>query len=408
MFDGLICFSGDIIRFYMQKRIMYPRFYKYPENQSFFLFGPRGTGKSTWLRKVFPEAEYIDLLNAETYRLLLSNPHRIEAMIPAKQKEVIIDGVQKIPELLNEVHRLIETKKIRFILTGSSARKLKREGINLLAGRALQRFFHPMTCWELGDNFSLAQALKHGLLPMSVTAPNSKDFLSAYVNTYLREEVQSEGLIRNLSTYSHFLEVASFSQASTLTMTRIASDVGVDAKVIASYFEVTEDLLLSVRLPVFSKKAKRRLKTHPKFFFFDCGVFRTLRPKGPLDSDADIDGPSLETLFLQHYRALGEFCQWDQKLFYWKTANNVEVDFVSYGEEGLFAFEIKRSSVIRQEELDGLRLFQRDYPMAKCFFLCATLEEKIFDNIHILNFEKALKDLPLLMGVSIEDPNINH
>lgn len=381
---------------------MYPRFYKYMKNQSFFLFGPRGTGKSTWLRDQFPEAVYIDLLNSETYRLLLGDPHRLEGMIPEGRQEVIVDEVQKIPDLLNEVHRLIESKKIRFIITGSSARKLKREGINLLAGRARQCFFHPLTCWELNKDFALLQALKYGLLPMSVTSTDPKEFLSSYVNTYLREEVQAEGLIRNLAAYSYFLEVATFSQASTLTMSRIASDVGVDAKVIASYFEVTEDLLLSIRLPVFSKKAKRRLKTHPKFFFFDCGVYRALRPKGPLDSDADIDGPLLETIFMQHYRALGEFCRWDQKLYYWKTAHNVEVDFVSYGEEGLFAFEIKWSSVIRQEELDGLRLFRQDYPMAKCFFLCATLDEKVYDNIHILNFERALKSLPELMGFKIE------
>lgn len=382
---------------------MYPRFYKPLKKQSFFLFGPRGTGKSTWLKDQFPEAIMVDLLNSETYRLLLGNPHRLQSLIAKGHQTVVIDEVQRIPALLHEVHRLIEGQKINFILTGSSARKLKREGVNLLAGRARQRYFHPLTCWELGNDFSLQRALQFGLLPMSVTAENPKDFLASYVNTYLREEVQAEGLVRNLSAYSHFLEIASFSQGSTLTMSRIASDVGVDAKVISSYFEVTEDLLLSVRLPVFSKKAKRRLKTHPKFFYFDCGVFRTLRPKGPLDNDAEIDGPSLETLFLQHYRALGEFLQWDQKLHFWKTANDVEVDFVSYGEEGLFAFEVKRSHFLRDSDLDGLRLFQQDYPMAQCFFLCgiSVEEEKVIDNIRIVNFENALKTLPVLFGSSM-------
>lgn len=377
---------------------MYPRFYKPLKNQCFFLFGPRGTGKSTWLKSQFKEAFLIDLLNSETYRLLLSNPHRLISMIPDGKKIVIIDEVQKIPDLLNEVHRIIEEKKLIFILTGSSARKLKREGVNLLAGRALQRFFHPLTCWELGKDFSLERSLKFGLLPMSINASDPRDFLSSYVNTYLREEVQAEGLIRNLSAYSHFLEVASFSQGSTLTMSRIASDVGVDSKVIASYFEVTEDLLLSVRIPVFSKKAKRRLKSHPKFFYFDCGVYRSLRPKGPLDSEFEIDGPALETLFLQHYRALGEFIKWDQKLYYWKTANNLEVDFVSYGEEGLFAFEIKRTNFIRNEDLEGLRLFKHDYPIAKCFLLCFASENKIIDNIQIINYETALLSLAAIMG----------
>lgn len=381
---------------------MYPRFYKPLKNKSFFLFGPRGTGKSTWLKAHYKYATFIDLLNSETYRLLLGNPHRLESMLPERTQTVVIDEVQKVPALLNEVHRLMEEKKLNFILTGSSARKLRRDGVNLLAGRAVQRYFCPLTCWEMGKDFSLSKALRYGLLPMAVNSDDPRDFLSAYVNTYLREEVQAEGLVRNLSAYSHFLEIASFSQGSTLTMSRIASDVGVDAKVVASYFEVTEDLLLSVRLPVFSKKAKRRLKTHPKFFYFDCGVFRTLRPKGPLDSDAELDGHSMETLFVQHYRALGEFVRWDQKLFFWKTANNVEVDFVSYGEEGLFAFEVKRSHLVRHEELDGLRLFRQDYPMAKCFFLCAVDKEKVIDNIHIVNFEQALKNLPQLMGIDID------
>lgn len=368
------------------------------KNKSFFLFGPRGTGKTTWIKGSFPGAFFIDLLNAETYRLLLGNPHRLESMIPSEETTVIVDEIQKVPALLDEVHRLIESRHLSFILTGSSARKLRRGGVNLLAGRALQRHFHPLTCWEIGAEFSLAKALKVGLLPSAWSSDSAKDFLSSYITTYLREEVQSEGLVRNLSSYSHFLEMASFSQAQPLTMTRIASDVGVDAKVISSYFDVTEDLLLSYRLPVFSKRAKRRLTAHPKFFFFDVGVFRALRPRGPLDIDVEIDGPALETLFFQHYRALGEFLQWDQKPFYWRTANKIEVDFVSYGEEGLFAFEIKRSPVIRDEDLAGLRLFKQDYPMAKCFLLNFNPEETFRDDIHILNFEEALWDLQKLMG----------
>ena len=336
-------------------------------------------------------------MNAETYRLLLGNTHRLESMVPSSAATVIIDEVQKIPALLNEVHRLIENRKLIFILTGSSARTLRRGGVNLLGGRASQRHFHPLTCWEMGADFSLPNALKFGLLPMACNAEKPSEFLSAYIGSYLREEVQAEGLIRNLSNYSHFLEMASFSQAQPLTMTRIASDVGADAKVIASYFDVTEDLLLSYRIPVFTKRAKRRLTNHPKFYFFDCGIFRALRPKGPLDTDAEIDGPTLETLFFQHYRALGEFCQWDQKPYYWRTANKIEVDFVSYGEEGLFAFEIKRSSIFRDEDLDGLRLFKKDYPMAKCFLLNFSQEEKIRDEIRILTFERALWELPNLM-----------
>lgn len=380
---------------------MYPRKYKPLKSKSFFLFGPRGTGKTTWLRQNYPSSFYIDLLSSENYRLLLGNPSRLETLIPNDSKSVVIDEVQKIPALLDEVHRLIENKKLTFILTGSSARKLKQGGANLLAGRAAQRFFHPLTCWEMGDKFSLERALQYGLLPLSLADDNPSDFLSSYVTSYLREEVQAEGLVRNLSAYSHFLEMASFSQAQPYTMTQIAADVGVDSKVIASYFDVTEDLLLSYRVPVFSKRAKRRLRSHPKFFFFDCGVYRRLRPRGPLDSEAELDGAALETLFFQHYRGLGEFTQWEQNIFYWRTASDVEVDFVSYGKEGLFAFEIKRSSVTRSDDLKSLRLFKKDYPMAKCFLLNLSHDDKVLEDIRIMNFEKALWSLPELMGVKL-------
>lgn len=376
---------------------MYPRIYKSLKDKSFFVFGPRGTGKSTWLKSQYPGVPIIDLLNSESYRLLLSSPHRLEGMIPPTNKLVIIDEIQKIPELLDEVHRLIEDKKINFILTGSSSRKLKRHGVNLLAGRARSKNFYPLTCWELGKDFNLLKALQYGMLPTVWTEDDPKEYLSSYVRTYLKEEVQAEGLVRNLSAYAHFLETATFSQGSTLTMARIATDVGVDAKVVASYFDITEDLLLSYRLPVFSKKAKRRLVSHPKFFYFDVGVYRSIRPKGPLDQDSEIDGVALETLFLQHYLPLIESLGWDQKLFYWKTANKIEVDFVSYGAEGLSAFEIKRSGTLRGEDLEGLKLFKEDYPMAKCYLLNLSSEMKTIDGIQVVPFEKALWDLKNLL-----------
>ncbi len=385
---------------------MYTRIYNPLKESSFFVFGPRGTGKSTWLKYNFPNATFIDLLMSDHYRLLLANPSRLEGLIPYGSKIVIIDEVQRVPELLNEVHRLIEKNKTQFILTGSSARKLKREGVNLLAGRALQRFFHPLTCWELGDEFDLQKALRFGLLPMAVTSKNPNDFLSSYVSTYLREEIQAEGMVRNLASYSRFLEMASFSQAQPITMSRIASDVGVDSKLVASYFDLTEDLLLSYRLPVFNKKAKRRLTQHPKFYFFDVGVFQKVRPKGPLDLPEQIEGPALETLFFQHYRVLGEKLRWSQKAFYWRTASKVEVDFISYGDEGLFAFEFKRSSTIRSEDLLGLKEFKKDYPEARCYLVCFVDEEKYIDHIYIVPYLKALKEMDKLFGFDMNRNNL--
>jgi predicted AAA+ superfamily ATPase len=220
------------------------------------------------------------------------------------------------------------------------------------------------------------------------------------VLTYLKEEVFAEGLTRNLQAFSRFIEAVSFSQACPLTLASLAPDVGVDAKTIASYLEVLEDLLLAERIPVFTKRAKRRMTSHPKFFLFDTGVFRAIRPRGPLDSEEELDGASLETLFYQHYRALGEFTQWEQSLSYWRTANQLEVDFVSYGPLGLFAFEIKRGSLVRDEDLKGLRAFLQDYPMAKAFVLYGGTRRYREGNIEMLGFEDGLRGLPELMGVA--------
>lgn len=227
-----------------------------------------------------------------------------------------------------------------------------------------------------------------------------KDYLNTYVYTYLKEEVFAEGLARNLETFSRFLEIMSFSQAQPINMNAIARDVGVDAKVVASYLEVLEDLLLAVRLPVFSKSAKRRMAAHPKFLYFDSGVFRSLRTQGPLDSDSEAEGAALETLFFHHHRALGAFSEWEQTLYFWRTADKKEIDFISYGPLGLFAFEIKRGSIVRDQDLSALRTFKSDFPMAKCYLLNFSDHESFRDDVQIMNFEHALKILPEIFGVS--------
>lgn len=382
---------------------MFPRFYKPLKGRSFFLFGPRGTGKTTWLKEQFPSSQRIDLLHSETARLLLSGPERLEGLIDLQKKTlpIVIDEVQKVPALLDEVHRLIQDQKLDFILTGSSARKLRRGGANLLAGRAYQRFFFPLTCWEIGDEFSVSKALERGLLPGAWNASDPREFLSAYVYTYLKEEVFAEGLTRSLETFSRFLEIASFSQAQVLSRAGIAQDVGTDVHLIASYLEILEDLLLAVRLPVFNKRAKRRMTAHPKFFYFDAGVYRALRPRGPLDTPEEIDGAALETLFLQHHRALGEFVKWDQELFFWRTSNRAEVDFISYGSAGIFAFEIKRSHQVRTADLHSLQLFQQDYPKARCFLFYGGKEQKRIDGIDVIPFEMGLSRLPEIFGVPL-------
>lgn len=347
---------------------MYSRLLEAPR-KSFFLFGPRGTGKSSWVKQQLPGALYFDLLDSVTYLELLASPRRLGERIPTNHRDwVVLDEVQKVPAVLDEVHRLIETRKLRFALTGSSARKLKSKGVNLLAGRAHTRQMHPLTAAELGGDFDLARSLRCGLLPSvhdGFDPRTAESYLKSYVQTYLREEVQQEGLTRNVAAFSRFLEAASFSQGSTLNISAVARDAHVERKLVESYFDILEDLLLGVRVPVFAKRAKRDIVAHPRFFLFDCGVFRAIRPRGPLDVDAELEGPALETLLFQHLRAHNDYGEHGYTLHYWRTRTGREVDFVLYGERGLLAFEVKRASRLRDEDFSALEAFCEDYPVAK-------------------------------------------
>jgi len=373
---------------------MYSRIIKYPDNKSFFLFGPRGTGKTTWVKKTFPDAAYIDLLESRLFNNLLADPQRLENFIPINFKDwIIIDEVQKIPELLDEVHRLIEDKKHKFILTGSSARKLRRKGYNLLAGRALNYSMHPLTVMELGKDFNLNHSLTFGNLPSVYVDSNPKDYLESYIKTYLQEEIQQEGLTRNLGVFSRFLEAASFSQGSVLNISEVARECAVERKVVENYFTILEDLLLAYRVPVFTKRAKRRLVAHPKFYFFDVGVYRILRPMGPLDTPEEVDGISYESLFFQEVVAINDYLKLGYKIYYWRTSNNIEVDFILYGTRGLKVFEVKRKGKIKKADLRGLKSFLRDYPSAKAYFLYGGKRRMSDGKIDILPFEFALENL---------------
>ena len=349
---------------------MYSRSLKAPPKQSFFLFGPRGVGKTAWLHETLPDAAFFDLLDHGTYSQLVAAPQRLGDQIPKGHKDwVVVDEVQRAPELLNEVHRLIETRRLKFALTGSSARKLRGRGVNLLAGRALTRHMHPLTAMELGDDFDLKRALRFGGLPLACTSDAPQDYLRSYAATYLREEVQQEGLARNIGAFGRFLEAASFSQGGVLNMAAVARECAVSAKVVEDYFTILEDLLLAVRVPVFAKRAKRRVIAHPKFYYFDAGVFQAIRPRGPLDAPEEIHGAALETLFLQEARALNDYRDLGYRLHYWRTAGGDEVDFVLYGERGLRAFEVKMAQTVRPEDLVSLLRFREDYPSAKLHLL---------------------------------------
>jgi predicted AAA+ superfamily ATPase len=367
---------------------------------SFFLFGPRGTGKTTWLREVLPGALWFDLLDPATYGELSLRPERLASRIRGERPGwVVLDEIQKLPVLLDVVHQFLSSQEVpvRFALTGSSARKLKRGSANLLAGRAVTREMFPLTAAELGASFSLARSVRIGHLPQAQSSADPDDYLLAYVGTYLKEEVQAEALVRRLDVFTRFLQAASFSQASTLNVAAIAQELGIDRKTVLSYFEVLEDLLLAVRVPVFTKRAKRTTVAHPKFYYFDAGVFRTLRPKGPLDSPEEMDGAALETLVLQELRATNANHRLGYELSYWRTKAGDEVDFILYGERGLVAIEVKRSARFRGVDLQGLRRFGEDYSVARRFLFYTGTERHEVDGIHVVPLEQALAGLRELL-----------
>ena len=367
-----------------------------PGRDHFFLLGPRGTGKTLWCAHEYPDALRIDLLDPAVLRQFSPHPERLTEVVAAnsRRKQIVIDEIQKLPELLEVVHLLIERKtNQQFILTGSSARKLRRHGVNLLGGRAAEKHLHPYMAAELGNHFQLSKALHQGMLPVVWAAGDPDAILHAYNGLYLREEVQMEGLVRNVGSFSRFLEALSFAHASVLNLAGVARDCQVSRKTVEGYLEILEDLLLGFRIDVFSRRAKRALAAHPKFYYFDAGVFRANRPTGPLDTAAELAGPALEGLVAQHLRAWCDYSRGRHGLHYWQTRSQVEVDFVIYGESGLRAIEVKNSQRLRPDDLRGLTSFASDYPQSQRYLLYRGTERLKRDGVLCLPCEDFLKAL---------------
>ena len=373
------------------------RYFNPPES-SYFLFGPRGTGKSTFLKQHYLDAEWINLLDPEMYRVYSARPERIIELVrktKEHRKTFIIDEIQLIPELLSAVHLLIEEdSECRFILTGSSARKLKRAGVDLLAGRALVKTMHPFMMSELENLYSLETALEQGMVPLVAAADDPREKLKSYIAIYLQEEVKQEGLVRNVGDFSRFLEIVSFSHGAEINASNIARECSVGRKAVESYLAILQDLLIGYTIPVFTKKAERSSRSHPKFYFFDSGIFRSLRPSGPLDRPEEIEGAALEGLVAQHLRAYLSYLNNDTKLFYWRTYAGAEVDFVLYGSDVFAAIEVKNASRLRTEDFRGLNSFKSQYPQViHRVLLYRGSESMLTEDVHCIPVEQFLKKL---------------
>lgn len=302
-----------------------------PPDHSFFLFGPRGVGKSTWLKQVLPEAMYVDLLDASLFLELTRNPHALEALVDARPAAawVILDEIQKVPALLDEVHRLMETRRWKFALCGSSARKLRRGGVNLLGGRAVTRHLDSFASAELGDGYDPDFATEWGCLPaVQLNRKAAADLLSAYVNTYLKEEIREEGLVRRIPPFVRFLAVAGQLNGQAVNGQNISRDAGVPRSSVDAYFSILQDTLLGHFLPTYAPQVKVRERTHPKFYWFDPGVARAAAGLLFDPVDRAWKGTALETLIFHELRVFNEVHQRHRPIAYYRTAAGVEIDFV--------------------------------------------------------------------------------
>ena len=328
-----------------------------PSERSFFLLGPRGTGKTTWLKNHYKSAVFYDLLDFSTYLRLLKNPSVFKQEISALKTDqviIIIDEVQRLPRLLDDVHYFLSqiNDKKQFILSGSSARKLKRHSVNLLAGRASQKFFYPLVSSEYQGFFKIEDILKFGTLPEVMNLKKISDkieFLESYVGTYLREEIQQEAIVKNIDGFSRFLDVSSICNGQITNLSSLSRDSGVSRITLKKYFQILEDTLIGGWIPVWRSRARIKEVQSPKFFLFDAGVVRTLSNRIRKELSDSEKGFILETYLLHELRVWNQSHNWGSKICFWKTHNNAEIDFILEIEDQRIGIEVKASLTWKKE-----------------------------------------------------------
>jgi len=358
------------------------------QKKSYFLLGPRQTGKTFLIQQTLSNVRVYDLLDHSVYLALSQNPGRMAEELTSKDRIVVIDEIQRLPELLNEVHRLIESRGVRFLLTGSSARKLRRGGINLLGGRARTKHLHPLTYGELGAQFDLHRAVERGLLPSIYFSDDPRADLQSYAGAYLQQEIVAEGATRNIPAFSRFLKVASFCNGTIVNFTNVANDAQVKRTTVYEYFEILKDTLLLYELPAWRKTRKRKPLASSKYYFFDVGVVSALQGRRFRPGTPEF-GEALETYLLHELTAYSDYVS-GESLSYWRTTTGFEVDFI-FGDHT--AVEVKAKENVSAQDLRSLRALAEEKQFER--YLCVSLEPRArkVDGISVLPIIEFLQAL---------------
>ena len=362
------------------------------EGDSLFLWGARQVGKSTLVKELFPKARIYDLLKSDEFERLSRRPALLREELDgaAADAVVIIDEVQKVPQLLDEIHWLIENRHIRFILCGSSARKLKRVGTNLLGGRALTYTLHPLVSAEIPD-FDLNRAVNNGMIPRHYMIQNPRKRLQSYIGTYLKEEIQDEAVVRQLASFNRFLEIAAQTDGEIVNYTNIASDCGVSATTVKEYFQILQQTLIGYMVPSFKKSKKRRAVVAPRFYYFDIGIVNYLLNRHALNPGTADYGHAFEHLVIQEIIAWLSYNDCDNALAYWRTDGGYEVDAVLG--EAKVAIEIKSTDEVQSRHTKGLKAFLEEFPDARPIIVSRDRAPRILNGIEVIPVLDFLKML---------------
>ncbi len=359
------------------------------EKKSYFLWGPRQTGKSWLIRHTLEQCRSYNLLENDTYLRLSRSPNRLSQELTSVDRIVVIDEIQKLPVLLNEVHLLIENQDIHFLLTGSSARKLRREGVNLLGGRARTLHLHPFIYVELKEHFSIEKAINNGLLPGMYFSEDPEADLKAYVGTYLKEEIAAEGLSRNIPAFSRFLEVAALCNGSLLNYTKISNDAQVARSTVQEYFQILKDTLIAYEVTPWQHSKKRKPLSTSKFYFFDPGVVRILQNRKLIQVGSPEFGVLFETYFFHELKSFSDYLL-DGELFYWRTTSGLEVDFILGNK---LAIEVKTTATVSHQDLKGLRALREENEELEYIVVSFESTSRTVDGIQLFPWEVFLKQL---------------